>query len=103
MTRDEYNIMTGDVMTEISAETLDKGKISEMLANLREGFNLEVTSREAAEAEQQKLKTANESLQAANMALFLKSGEVIKQAEEIKAPKAPLSFDALFDENGELK
>ena len=102
MTRDEYNIMTGDVMTEISAEAPDKGKISEMLANLREGFNLEVTSREAAEAEQQKLKTANESLQAANMALFLKSGEVIKQQEEIKAPKKPLSFNALFDENGEL-
>lgn len=103
MTRDEYNIMTGDVMTEISAETPDKGKISEMLANLREGFNMEVTARESAEAEQSKLKTANESLQAANMALFLKSGEVIKQAEEIKAPKQPLSFEALFDANGELK
>lgn len=108
MTRDEYNLKAGELMTELSNEAPDKGKISEMLADLRESFNFEVTAREAAEQKQSELTQMNESLQAANMSLFLKCGEVIKQSEENKSPqqsedKTIGDFSFAFDENGELK
>lgn len=105
LSRDEYNIKAGEVMAELSNENPDKGKVSELLAELRESFNYEVTAREAAEQKQKELTETNASLQAANMALFLKSGEVIKQSEENKSPQEnkPFDFGSLFDEKGELK
>ncbi|MBR4954398.1 MAG: hypothetical protein IKY46_00620 [Clostridia bacterium] len=104
MTREEYNIKSGELMAELSAEQPDKGKISEALAELRESFQFEVTRAETAEKTAEDLKKANESLQAANMSLFLKSGEIIKQAEQTKNPeeKKPFDFNSLFNEKGEL-
>lgn len=107
MTREEYNKNSADVLAELSAEKPDTGKISELLSTMRDGFNEEVTKTETATKESGELKSANESLQAANMALFLKSGEILKKSEEksldnLSENKKP-DFSTLFDENGELK
>lgn len=105
MTREEYNTKSGELMTELSAEQPDKGKISEALAELREGFQLEVTRAETAEKTAEDLKKTNESLQAANMSLFLRSGEIIKQTEQTKTPEdrdKPFDFNTLFNDKGEL-
>ena len=43
MTREEYNTIAGELMTAVSAEELDTGRISEITAEMREAFQLEVT------------------------------------------------------------
>lgn len=105
MTREEYNTIAGELMTAVSAEELDTGRISEITAEMREAFQLEVTRAETAEKTAEDLKRSNESLQAANMKLFLKSGEIIKAAEQTKTPPdkdKPFDFNTLFNEKGEL-
>lgn len=105
MTREEYNTKAGELMTAISAEEIDTGKVSEIAAEMREAFQLEVTRAETAEKTAEDLKRSNESLQAANMNLFLKSGEIIKAAEQEKTPPEvdkPFDFNTLFNEKGEL-
>lgn len=106
MTREEYNKISAEALAEVGNEKPDNGKISEMLAKLRDGFAEEVTAKETAEKSAADFKAANESLQAANMALFLKSGQILKEKgesdlEKITQKEKP-SFDSLFDENGEL-
>lgn len=106
MTREEYNKLSAEALEAIGNEKPDTGKISEMLSKLRDGFAEEVTARETAEKTAAETKAANESLQAANMALFLKSGQILKEKGEsdfdkIKVKEKP-SFDSLFNENGEL-
>lgn len=106
MTREEYNTVAGELMTAVSAEELDTGRISEITAEMREAFQLEVTRAEAAEKAAEDLKRSNESLQAANMKLFLRSGELLKETEQEKTPTQsdkPFDFGSLFDEKGELK
>ena len=105
MTREEFNTKSVELLGAVSAEKPDTGKISEMVEEMREGFNKEVTRAETAENSAADLKTKNESLQAANMNLFLKSGQLIKETEEKKIEKQPekIDFDSLFDEKGELK
>lgn len=105
MTREEYNTKSAELITEMGAEQPDNGKISESLAELREAFQYEVTRAETAEKQAEELKSKNESLQAANMSLFLKSGEIIKQTEQQKTPEdrdKPFDFNTLFNEKGEL-
>lgn len=105
MTREEFNTKSVELLGAVSAEKPDTGKISEMVEEMREGFNKEVTRAETAETNAADLKTKNESLQAANMNLFLKSGQLIKETEEkkIEKPQEKIDFDSLFDEKGELK
>lgn len=106
MTREEYNKNSADVLAELATEKPDSGKISEMLATMREGFNEEVTKSETLEKSNNDLTSKNESLQAANMALFLKSGQLLKDKEEKTLENLPKEtepdFSSLFNENGEL-
>ena len=103
MTREEYNTKSAELIAEMGAEQPDNGKISESLAELREAFQLEVTRAETAEKQAEELKSKNESLQAANMSLFLKSGEIIKQTEKTPEDRdKPFDFNTLFNEKGEL-
>ena len=106
MTREEYNKLSADALAEMSAEKPDAGKVSEMLAKMRDGFAEEFSAKEIAIKERDEKAAANESLQAANMALFLKSGEILKESGEKELDKITKNekpdFSELFDENGEL-
>lgn len=108
MTREEFNKTSTDVLAEMASENPDTGKISEMLDNLRTGFNDEATAKETAEKSAADLKTANEGLQKANMSLFLKIGQAAEEKSGAGNPgenpgkKIEADFDSLFDENGEL-
>lgn len=106
MTREDYNKLSADVLAEFSAEKPDNGKISELLDKMRDGFAEEITRADLNEKTANETKAANESLQAANMALFLKSGQILKESGEKEldkiGKKQPFDFGSLFNENGEL-
>lgn len=103
MTREEFNAKASDLLANVG----DTGKVSEILDEMRTGFNEEVSKGETAAATVEDLTAKNENLQAANMALFLKTGETAATGEnsesENKQEEKPLEYAELFDEKGELK
>lgn len=102
MTREEFN----NTASEILANIADTGKVSELLDTLRTGFNDEVTKGETAAANVTDLTAKNENLQAANMALFLKTGETAatgESGENAENEETPLKYADLFNDKGELK
>ena len=69
-------------------------------------FNEEITKGETAAAAVTDLTAKNENLQAANMALFLKTGKTAatgENEEETAEEENKLEYADLFDEKGELK
>lgn len=105
MTREEFNATSADVLAELSAESPDTGKISGFLANLRDGFNDEVSRAESAEKARDDFSGKVKSLQEANMNLFLKLGDIPKQENGVDlTPKQPekIDFNSLFNDKGEL-
>lgn len=105
MTREEFNEKAKEILNHVS----DAGKISEILDELRNGFNEEILKAESAATTAADLAEKNQNLQAANMALFLKTGEMAatgdpeKEKEKIKEDEKKMKYEDLFDEKGELK
>lgn len=103
MTREEFNTKASDLLANVN----DTGKVSEILDEMRTGFNEEVSKGETAAAAVADLTAKNENLQAANMALFLKTGETAATGEnnesELGEEEKTLDYAELFDEKGELK
>lgn len=103
--------MTREEFTEKSAHILeildDTGAVSTALDELRTGFFEEVEKRETSDTTAEELKQKNEGLLKANMDLFLKVGKEgtgETAPEEADKPTEPeISYDSLFNENGELK
>lgn len=105
MNREEFNTKAVELLGAVSQEKPDTGKISEMVEEMRAGFNEEFTRADTAENQRNTYKEQVESLQKANMSLFLKSGQLIQETEDLKIDKKPepVDFASLFDEKGELK
>ena len=106
MTREEFNTNSTEILTILSGETPDNGRISELLDGLRTGFNDEVSRAETAEASRDELRTKNEGLQRANMNLFMRLGAENtdpKPGADL-SPKQPekIDFNSLFNDKGEL-
>lgn len=88
---------------EILSNLTDQAKVSTLLAELTEDYNTETVIKSTATTTAEKLTADNEKLREANMKLFLSVGEKA-QADVIKKdePTTP-TFDALFDDKGNLK
>lgn len=102
MTREEFNSKASELLANVA----DTGKVSEILDELRTGFNEEITKGETSAAAVTDLTSKNENLQAANMALFLKTGKTAatgENEEETAEEENKLEYADLFDEKGELK
>lgn len=102
MTREEFNSKASELLANVA----DTGKVSEILDELRTGFNEEITKGETAAATVTDLTAKNENLQAANMSLFLKTGKTAatgENEEETAEEENKLEYADLFDEKGELK
>lgn len=110
MTVDEYNTKSGEVLAALTAETVDSGKISTLLNDLREGFTEEASKRENAEKSVTDLTAKNQSLQESNMNLFLQIGKQNENKPEKagensggKSENYANDFSEIFDEKtGEL-
>lgn len=101
MTREEFQTVTTEILSKLD----DTGAVSERLDRLREAFGEQVTAAETNAATVAELSAKNESLQAANMSLYLKTGEKAEPENKEETPEtAAVTFDELFDEkSGELK
>lgn len=101
ITLDEFSTITAEILSNSS----DVGAISERLDKLRTEYAEQLTVAETNKAKADDLTKQNESLRAANMALFLKTGEKVEKAEEKPKEKEktkPVDFSELFGDNGEL-
>lgn len=104
MTLDEHTNLIRDIRTNLN----DEGKVSELLAQISDGFSTALSERSQMEEQLNNIKTANESLRDANMKLFLRVGKSVAEDDESKEKKKDsenenkLSFEKLFNEKGEL-
>lgn len=89
---------------EILQNHTDQAKISTILAELKEDYTTVSAETEKAKETAKKFTEDNEKLRQANMSLFLKIGETKVEETHIKKDEeTKMSFDDLFDENGNLK
>ena len=101
MTFEEFNTKSTEVLEKLD----DQGAVSIILDELRAGFGELTEKVKEVEADNAVLREKNDKLQTANMELFLKVGNPAKdeeKEEEIEEVEK-ISYDDLFDDNGELK
>ena len=103
MTRDEHKQAIQTLMGMIAPE--HQAAASEALSALSEDYESVLTTSETLTDQNKTLTTNNEKLRDANMKLFLKVGEPGKAASEKRQEetKPELTFEALFNEKGDLK
>jgi vacuolar-type H+-ATPase subunit C/Vma6 len=95
------------IINQVLENLADQGKVSTLLASLSKDYNDTLATVETATKTAEKLTTDNENLRKANYDLFAQLGQ---QAQtKPNTPPAtnndenkPLTFDALFDKDGNL-
>ena len=100
--------MTGEQHTKIiqaiQQNVGDVALISQKLAELSEDYSTTLATVDTSTKEVEKFKLENEKLRQANMNLFMKIGTTKEDEEtEEEEEENTLTFDALFNEKGELK
>lgn len=101
MTLEEHAALISNVLNNLA----EQGTVSELLTQISEDYAETTAALNAAQAENETLKAEVENLKENNMKLFLKVTQPIKDSESEESEEEPenVSFDELFDENGELK
>lgn len=100
MTLEEHAALISNVLNNLA----EQGTVSELLTQISEDYAETTAALNAAQAENETLKAEVENLKENNMKLFLKVTQPIKDSEaEEPEGNEEVSFDELFDENGELK
>lgn len=105
MTADEHSKIINDLMkAEIAG---DQAQRSLLLTQLSEDYTKTLAQIETLNSEKSDLAATNDTLQAANMKLFLERTSVPKTEPEDKPEDTPndkkLDFADLFDKTGKLK
>lgn len=108
MTRDEHTAVIQQLRGMIANEHV--AAASEILTNLSNDYGATLTTSEAAAADVTRLTSENDALLKANGRLFMQVGQTKKETHEDKPgnndneqEEPKLTFEALFDEKGELK
>lgn len=107
MTHEEHKKITSELMSLATAES--QARVSELLTSLSDDYAETLTKYETANNSLSDLQTKNETLREVNAKLFLKVGETDKETKKpiveeagTKDPEPAPTFDALFNEKGEL-
>ena len=105
MERTEHKNITAQLLGMVAPD--NQATASELLTRLTEDYEQVMTEGEQAAATVATLTANNETLRQVNAKLFLKVGEVGGNPKPTDTPKdepgePPLSFDALFNEKGDL-
>ena len=100
MTLEEHAALISNILNNLA----EQGTVSELLTQISEDYAETTAALNAAQAENETLKAEVDNLKENNMKLFLKVTQPIKDSEaEEPEGNEEVSFDELFDENGELK
>lgn len=107
MTRDEHKKIVNQLLGMATPE--NQATASELLTQLTDDYEQTLTSNETLTASNATLTANNEKLRSVNADLFLKVGTTQKQIHKDTTPgkdeqpdETELTFDALFNEKGEL-
>lgn len=108
MTRDEHKNIVNQLLTMASPE--QQAAASDLLTQLTDDYEKTLTDFESATANVTQLTANNETLRQVNAKLFLKVGETDKnmnnhqntQNNDKDGNENQLTFEALFNEKGEL-
>lgn len=107
MTRDEHKKIVNQLLGMATPE--NQATASELLTQLTDDYEQTLTNNETLTANNATLTANNEQLRSVNADLFLKVGVTNKQihkqdepGKEDKPDETKLTFDALFNEKGEL-
>lgn len=108
MTRDEHKNIVNQLLGMVAAES--QATASDLLTQLTEDYEQTLTDFESATANVTTLTANNETLREVNAKLFLKVGQTDKDIHKNEDPNKgkddpenQLTFEALFNEKGELK
>ena len=103
MNIEEFQKLTTDLLSDVE----NVGNVSNILVQLRDGFSEVFSENEKNKSEITKLSSDITSLRETNMQLYLKTGVATDgksmQLPEEEKKENKLSFDDLFDINGNLK
>lgn len=97
MTKEEHETLLQSLKENID----DKDKIIDIIDNLKTDYVEQLNQIENLTKENTETKTKNNELLEQNMKLFLRVGATKKEAEQTKEENN-LTFESLFDTNGEL-
>lgn len=106
MTREEHNEIVQKMMGMVAPE--HQATASELLTQLSDDYEQTLTTGETLTKDNETLTANNEKLRAVNADLFLKVGTTNKETQNKENNNTqgenenPKSFDALFNEKGEL-
>lgn len=108
MTRDEHKAITAQLLGMIAPD--HQADASALLTQLGEDYETTLTASEASATQVANLTTANEKLREVNTNLFLKVGTPAPKPNDNHNTNTPekddggdkLTFEALFNEKGEL-
>lgn len=94
------------ILNDIRSNLDDTAKVTGLLDDISADYSEMTKENNNLTSNNEKLIKDNDNLRTVNMDLFLKVGSQRveqKQDEQIQEQKEKLSFDNLFDENGDLK
>ena len=106
MERTEHTNIVNQLLSMCAPE--NQATASELLTQLSDDYEATLTTLETAQTNIESLTTNNENLRRVNADLFLRVGETIKkptptEPKPVDSQENQLTFDALFNEKGELK
>lgn len=95
-----------EIMNQIKEKSSDEtGEISNLLADLFDGFDGVYNERDTLKETNNELSTTNEALKEQNMKLYLRVGQPTDKSDASKSNEGEdleMSYDDLFNEEGEL-
>lgn len=105
MTREEHRAAIQSLLGMVAPE--NQAGASEILTTLSEDYETTLTTSERAATDIERLTANNEKLREVNASLFLRVGQTTSTPNnpppKVEEPEMPqLSFEALFNEKGEL-
>lgn len=104
MNKEQFTQIMNDIKSKVSDDT---GEVSNLLADLYDGFDGVFNERETLQTTNTELNTINATLKEQNMKLYLRTGSQepgnkSKGSESDEGDDTELSYEDLFNEEGEL-
>jgi len=105
MNKEQFTEIMNNIKSKVSDDT---GEVSNLLADLYDGFDGVFNERETLRTTNTELNTTNETLKEQNMKLYLRVGSQEpanrgKDSGSNEGDDTELSYEDLFNEEGELK
>lgn len=103
MNKEKFTEIMNTIKSKVSDDT---GEVSNLLADLYDGFDGVFNERDTLQKTNNELNTTNETLKEQNMKLYLRVGQPTNKSKDDDSnngDESEMSYENLFNEEGELK